>query len=521
MSKINNKKTNYLISLFVVASFIVVIIVANYSVFAFGNKETSPLLKSKTTVSEQTKNNVVDFNEGFADLAEILLPTVVNVSTTHKVQAQKRPPMPNFGMNSPFEDMFRDFFEQYENIPQNQPSEVSSLGSGFVIDAEKGYIVTNNHVIDGADDIKVILHDDTNIDAVLIGHDKKTDLAVLQIKTKHKLTAAKWGDSSSARVGNWILAIGNPFGLGGTVTTGIISARQRNINAGPYDDFIQTDASINRGNSGGPMFNVKGDVIGVNTAIFSPSGGSVGIGFAVPANLAKNVVKQLIKYGQTKRGWLGVRIQEVTEDIADSLGMKEKMGALVSSATKDGPASKGGIKSGDVIIKFDGKPISEMRQLPLIVAETDVGRTVTVLVWRDGKENKVKVRLGELEKAEENGLVKSASKTHGDGSLTNAIELKELGVFASVINDNLRKQYKIDKLVSGVVITKVLQESPAADKGLREGDVIVEADRKVIVNVKSLQGVLKSMIKKKKTSILLLVSRADNLRFVGIRLKQK
>ena len=466
------------------------------------------------------------FQEGFADLAEALLPTVVNVSTTQKVNPQKMPEMPNmpeFAPNSPFEDLFRDFFDRYENAPNMQERQTSSLGSGFVINAKKGYIVTNNHVIRDSDEIKVILQDDTSLDATVIGTDEKTDIAVLQVKTDKKLVAARWGDSSKARVGHWILAIGNPFGLGGTVTAGIISANRRDINSGPYDDYIQTDASINRGNSGGPMFNVKGEVIGVNTAIFSPSGGSVGIGFAVPSSLAENVVQQLVKYGQTKRGWLGVRIQEVTDEIAESLGMKEKTGALVSSVTEKGPAAKGGVQPGDVILAFDGKTVTEMRQLPRIVAETEVGKKASLVVWRKGKRKKTLVVLGQLEKAEEKGLIKSdkePSKTDKPEDVKDT-DVKALGLSVVKVSPALRKEYGIEAAVSGLVITKVDPAGVSARKGLDVGDMIVEVDQKLASDVDTFTKAVTAARKSGKKSILLLVSRQGDLRFVAIRMAQE
>ncbi|HJS32758.1 MAG TPA: Do family serine endopeptidase, partial [Alphaproteobacteria bacterium] len=316
--------------------------------------------------------------QGFADLAERLLPAVVNISTTQTVrqdrnqqqgpqqgpQGERRrgPEVPQFPPGSPFEEFFREFFDR-QGRPDAPPRRTQSLGSGFVIDST-GYVVTNNHVIAEADEIKVILHDDTQLAAKVIGRDPKTDLAVLKVEPSKPLTAVKFGNSDQTRVGDWVVAIGNPFGLGGTVTAGIVSARARDINAGPYDDFIQTDASINRGNSGGPMFNLAGEIIGINTAIYSPSGGSVGIGFAIPANLAKPVIDQLRVSGKVRRGWLGVQIQSVTDEIAESLGLNKARGALVARVTENSPAAKGKIESGDVILKFDGKDVTEMRRLP-------------------------------------------------------------------------------------------------------------------------------------------------------------
>jgi len=464
---------------------------------------------------------------GFENLAEALLPTVVNVSTTTKIdegKAQELPQMPELPPGSPFEDFFKDFYDQYKNNNNNQPDrdeKVSALGSGFVIDAEKGYIVTNNHVIKDADEIKIILHDDTTLDAKLIGTDEKTDVAVLQVKSDKPLVAAKFGDSDTAKVGSWVLAIGNPFGLGGTVTAGIVSARQRDINAGPYDDFIQTDASINRGNSGGPMFNMKGDVIGMNTAIFSPTGGSVGIGFAVPSNIVKNVVDQLVKYGKTKRGWLGVRIQEVTPEIADSLGLGKPRGALVSSVTKDGPSAKAGIEAGDVILSFNGHDIDQMRKLPRMVAETEVGTKTPVVIWHKNAEKSVSVDLGQLEKAEESGLIDDkADAEKKSENPVKSTELADLGLSLATLNDSLRDKYGIAKTTTGVLVTAVAKNGAAEDKGVQEGDVIVTIDQQDVNAPQELADKIAAAKKAGRGSVLLFIERKDERRFVAIKLKK-
>ncbi|TVQ83436.1 MAG: DegQ family serine endoprotease [Micavibrio sp.] len=463
----------------------------------------------------------VSFSEGFADLAEKLLPTVVNISTTQKIEQPQRPPqLPQLPPGSPFEDMFRDFFEHFENMPQMPGRQMASLGSGFVIDAENGYIVTNNHVIKDSDEIKVILHDDTSLDAKIIGMDDKTDIAVLQIETDRPLTAAVWGDSDTARVGHWVLAIGNPFGLGGTVTTGIISANRRDINAGPYDDFIQTDAAINRGNSGGPMFNLKGEVIGVNTAIFSPTGGSVGIGFAVPSTLAQNVVRQLIEFGQTRRGWLGVRIQEVTEDIAESLGLKEKSGALVSSVTKGSPAEKAGLQAGDVILRFDGRKVAEMRHLPRMVAESEVDREVDMTVFRQGREIRIKVTLGQLEEAEEKGLLTSGTPDDPKTAAAEETKIDALGLTVAPLTQELRQRFKLDRNLKGLVITTVDPSGPAAGRAIATGDVITEAGQKSVESVATLEKIVEEALKSGNRSVLLLISRGGDLRFVAVRLRE-
>ncbi len=403
--------------------------------------------------------------DSFADLAQRLLPSVVNISTLQVMESQPGMEMPQFPPGSPFEDFFKDFMEQQKNNPgMPRQRRGASLGSGFVIDAKEGYIVTNNHVVADAQSIKVILQDDTNLDARIIGRDEKTDLAIIKVDPKgHNLVAVPWGDSDVMRVGDWIIAIGNPFGLGGTVTQGIISARARDIQSGPYDDYLQTDASINRGNSGGPMFNLAGQVVGINSSIFSPTGGSVGIGFAIPSNLAKSVINQLIEFGRTKRGWLGVRIQAVTPEIAESLNLGTPRGALIASVTTDGPAAKGGIEAGDIVLMFDNKPIEEMRRLPRIVAETPVGTNVPVKVWRNGETKEVSVTVAELEQAEEEGLLNNTGAGEQEKP-TPAAEAKAHGLSLSTLTPELRAQYELPENVNGVVITAVEADSQAAEK---------------------------------------------------------
>ena len=459
---------------------------------------------------------------GFEDLSEKLLPTVVNVSTTTKVTlgdgTQPMPNMPNFPPGSPFDQFFKDFYDRYRNTPETE-QKTNAVGSGFVIDAKNGYIVTNNHVINGADEIKITLQDNTTLDAELVGTDEKTDIAVLKVKEPKGLTAATWGDSDKARVGSWIIAIGNPFGLGGTVTAGIVSARQRDINSGHYDDYIQTDASINRGNSGGPMFNMNGEVIGVNTAIFSPSGGSVGIGFAVPSAMAQGVVEQLIKYGQTKRGWIGVRIQGVTPEIAESLGLGKPRGALVSSVTEDGPSEKAGIKTGDVILKFNGKDVEEMRHLPRIVAETEIGKTAPVTIWRKNKEMQISITLGQLEKAEEKGLIETAAQS--TGKTDDATKIEALGLSLSALTDSLRKIHGIPDTTNGAVVTALEKNSPAAEKGVMLGDVVSEVDQQEIKTAKDVEDKVKAALKEGRSSVLLFISRKGDMRFIAVKLEKK
>lgn len=443
--------------------------------------------------------------ESFADLAESLLPAVVNISTTQVIKSsQQVPALPEFPKGSPFHDFFEEF---RRGFPEQQDREATSLGSGFIIDP-KGFIVTNNHVIDKANEIKVIFHDNTELKAKLIGRDPKTDIALLKVEAKKDLPFVKFGDSDKMRVGDWVVAIGNPFGLGGTVTAGIVSARSRVLRSGPYDDYIQTDASINKGNSGGPMFNIKGEVVGINTAIVSPSGGSVGIGFAVPSILANNVIEQLKQYGHTKRGWLGVRIQHVSEEIAESLGLNEAYGALVVSLSEKGPAAKAGVKVGDIILKLNDKKVPEMRNLPIMVAETEIDKTVPLTVWRNKKEVDLKVKIGLLD--EENNVV--ASKDSQDDFV------KTLGLSLSKLTDNFREKYEIDTAIKGVLVTNVETNSVAAKNGFRNGDVIEEVLQKQVTKPEEIIKIIKDAKKDNKSSILFLIKRNNEAQFIGLRL---
>ena len=453
---------------------------------------------------------------GFADLVERLSPAVVNISTTQEVAAARgRPnvPVPRFPPGSPFEEFFREFFERQEREggERGPTRRATSLGSGFVIDPA-GLVVTNNHVIAEADEVRVTLQDDTTYEAEILGRDPATDLAVLRIDPPEPLPAVVWGDSDRARVGDWILVIGNPFGLENTVTVGIISARGRVINAGTYDDFLQTDASINRGNSGGPMFNLDGEVIGINTAIFSPSGGSVGIGFAIPTALARPLIDQLVAYGRPRRGWLGVRIQSVTDEIAEGLGMTEARGALVAGVAEDGPAKAAGIEAGDVILTFDGKPVAEMRRLPRLVAESRVGKEVAVEVWRRGALIRLQAVLGEL--PEEGAQVASTAPA----SEAPTQSLAALGLTLATLSDELRKTYSLDESVKGVVVTEVAQGSAAAEKDIRAGDVIVEVSQEEVASPAEVVDKVRAVQDSERRSVLLLVQSGEDLRFVALRL---
>ena len=461
--------------------------------------------------------------EDFADMADALVPAVVNISTA-QVSEPGASPFPRFPPGSPFQEFFKDFFERRgekgeqedkgEESEQKTRPRTTSLGSGFIIDPD-GYIVTNNHVIADADEITVIFSDDTTLKAELIGRDPKTDLALLKVTPEKPLTAVEWGDSDAARVGHWVLAIGNPFGLGSTVTAGIISARARDINAGPFDDYLQTDAAINRGNSGGPLFNMDSQVIGINTAIYSPSGGSVGIGFSVPANLAKNVIHQLREFGETRRGWLGVRIQTVTEDLAESLGLDDARGALVASVTEGSPAADGGLRVGDVVVRFNGRDVTTMRRLPRIVAETRIGEVVEVDLWRDRRLVTVEVEIGRLDESD----VKVAS-ARPPADKPAVADVPELGLTLSAITPELREKFDLGEKASGVMVVQVEPDSMAAEKGIRPGDVIVEVGQEEVSTPDDVIAKISEQRAQNKNTVLLLLDRKGDLQFIAVRLAE-
>ncbi len=456
--------------------------------------------------------------QSVADIADKLTDAVVNISTAQNVAAKKSVPLPSLPPGSPFQEFFEDFLERQQkgNTP-NKPRRVQSLGSGFVIDSA-GIIVTNNHVIADADEIEATFPDGTKLKAELLGRDPKTDIAVLKVKPEKPLKAVSFGKSDKMRVGDWVMAIGNPFGLGGTVTVGIVSARNRDINSGPYDDFIQTDAAINRGNSGGPLFNMDGEVVGINTAIISPTGGSIGIGFSIPSTVAVPVIEQLQKFGETRRGWLGVRIQTVTDEIAESLGLPSKKGALVADVTKGGPAEPAGIEAGDIIVKFDGKDVEEMRDLPRLVADTSPDKPVDVIVLRKGKEKTLSVKLGRLEEGEKK-MAALAGKSDDDKAEPESVS--SLGLKLSKLTDALRKQYKIDKKVKGVVITSVDDNGPAAEKRIQPGEVIVEVNQEEVSSPDSVVDRVKGLAKKGRKSVLLTLSKPDGeLRFTPVKVAE-
>ena len=436
----------------------------------------------------------------FADLAEKLTPSVVYISTTQTVVTNVNPFPFEFPPGSPFEDMFKEF-----GTPQTRKA--SALGSGFIIDAT-GIVITNNHVIKNAEDILVRVEGDKEYKAKVLGADPLSDIAVLKIETKEKLISVKFGDSDKARIGDWVIAIGNPFGLGGTVTSGIISARNRDIGMSRYEDFIQTDASINVGNSGGPLFDMNGDVIGINTAILGQSG-SIGIGFAIPSNSAKKVIEQLIEFGETKRGWLGVRIQIVTKEIADVEKLDKPRGALVASVADNSPSNKAGIKAGDIILEFNGVLINEMKELPKIVAQTEVGKTVEVKVWRNGKEISKKIKLGRLETSEDFKIKKPKE--------TKDTEIDSLKINVRLIEKKDIEERGLTKNTKGLVITKIANDSPI--NYLEEGNIIIEAQKKTIKTIGDLELAVKAALKSsEKTLLLVIYNNQNQRRYIGVKL---
>ena len=438
--------------------------------------------------------------ESFADLAEELSPAVVNISTAQNVSRQ--------GEGGPLDDLFRELNPRGQ---QDNPRRVQSLGSGFVISAD-GIVVTNNHVIEDADEITVNFPDGLSLKAQVIGTDPQTDLAVLKINHDKPLPFVAFGDSDVARVGDWVLAIGNPFGFAGSVSAGIISARNRDINAGRYDDFIQTDAAINRGNSGGPLFNMDGEVIGVNTAIISPTGGSIGIGFSVPSNLASKVVEQLQEFGQTRRGWLGVRIQTVNDELAEALGMEKAMGALVAEVTTGGPAEAAGVEAGDVIVKFDGKNVDEMRDLPRLVADTAVDSTVRVVVFRKGKTQTLKVTIGLLE---EDRLARAPDADKVEPPAANTT-LDGVGLTLRPLSSAARGEFGIADDVTGVLVSDVAADGAAAEKGVKPGDVIVEVGQEPVTSPAEVEARVKQAQEAGRKSVLFLIQSEGDLRFVPL-----
>jgi serine protease Do len=448
--------------------------------------------------------------DSFADLVAKLLPTVVNISTSQTLKAPPQGAMPQLPPGSPLEDLFKNFLGPNSNRPRH----VTSLGSGFIIDPS-GYVVTNNHVIEDSDQITVSLQDGTSMPARVVGRDPKTDLALLKVTPKKPLPSTHFGDSDHARIGDWVVAIGDPFGIGSTVTAGIVSARNRNINAGDYDDFIQTDAPINRGNSGGPLFDTDGNVIGINSQIYTPTGGSVGIGFAIPSNLARQVTNQLRQFGVARRGWIGVRIQPVTEEIAEGLNLSTTQGALVAGVTGGGPAAKAGLINGDLVTGFDGKPVKDDRALPRIVADTPIGKTVNIDLLRKGRKQSLKITVQRLadDKPDRPGKTPPPA-----AAVKNQSKLSQLGLSVGVLDAPARGKFKIGAGVQGVVVTAVESGSPAGEKNLRSGDVIVEVGGQAVKAPDDIAKRVDADARAGKKSVLLLVNRDGDLQYLGLRL---
>ncbi|HJQ59807.1 MAG TPA: DegQ family serine endoprotease [Vineibacter sp.] len=472
-----------------------------------------------TTPIQWTPADARDAPASFSDLAEKLLPAVVNIATTQQVPAERRRgDMPQPPPGSPLEDLFRDFFGDRGGSRPDRPRRGTSLGSGFIIDPA-GFIVTNNHVIDGAEEITVLLHDDTQLKAKLVARDSKVDIAVLKVEPPNRkpLQAVKFGDSDKSRIGDWVVAIGNPFGLGGTVTAGIVSARSRDI-GGQYDDYIQTDAAINKGNSGGPLFNMQGEVIGINTAIYSPTGTSLGIGFAIPSNMAKSLVEQLREFGRVRRGWIGVQIQSISEDMAESFGLDKPRGALVAGVTPNGPAEKSGLKQRDVILKFNGRDVVDSKKLPRIVADSKVGETVDVVVMRASKEQTLKLKVGELEDGDkQTASAKGSSKPPSTKEADPPGTIEPFGITVARLTDTLREKHGLQNAQKGVVVVKVADGSPAAEKGIKVGDLILEVAQSEVNSPTDVQNKVKELREQKKRAAVLLVESKGDPRFVALR----
>lgn len=496
------------------------------------DKAKADIDKVKTDADKTNKSSAkFDLSQGFSSVAEKVIPGVVNVSTTQVVEGRDRGSLPQFAPGTPLDEFFKDFFDQMD-----KPRRVQSLGSGFVVKVgvkdgvNIAYIVTNYHVIADAKKITVILHDNSELEATLQGMDDRTDLAVLKVnldslpEEKRKIATLEWGDSHKSKVGDWVLAVGNPFGLGSTVTSGILSNISRNINLKPnprsrvseyVEDFMQHDASINMGNSGGPLVDLEGNVIGINTAIFSPSGGNVGIGFAIPASLASETVQQLIEFGRTKRGWLGVRIQNVSDDMAESYGLPKARGAIVASLTSKGPAAEAGIEPGDIILEFDGKEINEKNRLSRVVGETEVGKSVKVKLWRKGKEVIVNTKLGEFETSTD-----SSTSEPTKGAKNPSTELTEvLGLKISKLTASLSQQYQVPENVEGVVVVSISADSTAATTGVRPGDVIIEANQVQVLEPEQFSKQVEEAKKLNRKNITLLVNRRGEMIFFTVKLE--
>ena len=480
------------------------------------NHDAAPAPVAESSENGRARMPETPFAEVFSQLAGRLVGVVVNVSTQMATpqarlaqDAPQSPPGAPGTPGAPLDEFFRDFFGEKGAPGGSGAPRPASLGSGFIIDPS-GLIVTNNHVIANAEQVTVTLSDDTTLQAQIIGRDAVTDLALLKVEPKTPLPAAVWGDSAKAKVGDWVLAIGNPFGLGGSVTAGIISATARDIHSGPYDDYLQTDASINRGNSGGPMFNLAGEVIGINTAIYSPSGGSIGIGFAIPAALAQPIIEQLKATGKVERGWIGARIQPVTDEIAESLGLEKGRGAMIAAVDWGSPAEKAKLQPGDVILSYDGKTIERSRQLPRLVADTPPDKQVKVTIWRDGKEREAELKVVALNPNRPAPPPPDPEKPKPPPSVD------ALGVKLAKLTPELRKQFSLSDGVKGAVIIEVPQNSPAAAQGLRAGDLVVAVGHSNVANPEDVPQLVNSAKKNGHRNVLVRVEREGNSRFVAL-----
>jgi serine protease Do len=456
--------------------------------------------------------------ESFAPIVEPLMPAVVNISTTQKVTVPGVPMfnfqgLPGDPQSEQFKELFRQFGERFGGGDQER--EVTSLGSGFVIDPQ-GFVVTNNHVVANADQVEVIFSDNTRLPAKIVGRDAKTDLALLKVTSSKPLVAVPFGDSDALRVGDWVIAVGNPFGLGGSVSAGIVSARGRNINAGPFDDFIQTDAAINRGNSGGPLFNTKGEVVGINSAIFSPTGTNIGIGFAVPTSLGKPVIEQLKQYGRAHRAWLGVKIQEVNKEIAEAIGLKEPKGALVLEISAKSPAQGSGLQAGDVILKFNGREIKEMRHLPRAVAESKIGQKTEVIVFRKGKQLTLQITLGE-QPADADEPSEKAEPIKGKGA--NSPSGMVLGMKLVPITSPVRAQYNLPATAKGLLVTELKRDSDVAKQGVRPGDIILDVNQNAVADAKAVQTQVAAVKESGREQVLIRVARGEAVQFITVPVK--
>jgi serine protease Do len=477
-----------------------------------------PTISPADTTPQATASGfVAGAPSSFADLAAKVSPAVVNVSSTHVVESEGPSGMEgmpfNFPPGSPFEEFFKQF-QQQQGHQKPSARKVHSLGSGFIIDAS-GYVVTNNHVVDGAKDIEVTLTDGSEYPAEVIGTDAKTDLALLKVESKTPLPFVSFGDSDKMRIGDWVMAVGNPFGLGGTVTAGIVSARGRDIHEGPYDDFLQIDAAINQGNSGGPTFSTDGSVIGINTAIFSPSGGSVGIGFAIPSNLAKPIIAELKDQGHIDRGWLGVAIQPLTPDLTQGMGLGTDKGALISSVQDNSPAAAAGLKSGDVVVRFGEREIESPKDLSRAVADTASGATVPVKVWRDGSERTVEVKIAEMKEE-----VASAAQPGEESGPAASNTVDQLGATLAPVNDMTRQQFGLSEDAKGVVIADLEQDSALAEQGVRPGDVIERVNERKVANPGDVAKALREAEADKRSVAVMLIESDGNDRFVAVQISE-